>query len=87
MRMFVLVLAAVWFQPLLPSMAIDGQPASILMRAFRNLNLREYGMVAGLITLACVAGLAAVANSVNWTIVAVASASNFPCLIAAAKSL
>ena len=32
MRMFVLVLAAVWFHPLLPSLERNGQPASVLTR-------------------------------------------------------
>lgn len=87
MRMFVLVLAAVWFQPLLPSMAREGEPASVLTGSLRFLNLREYGMAISLIAFACIAGQAAVAHSINQTLLVMATASNWPCLIATAKLL
>lgn len=73
MRMFVLVLAAFWFQPLLHARTTDGQPLSILSKAVRLLNLGEYLMAAGLIALACIAAESGLANSVNHTFIALAT--------------
>ena len=73
MRMFVLVLAAVWFQPLLHSRAREGRHASLLMKVARLLDLSECAMAAGMILLGCIAVESAVASSVDRTFVAVAS--------------
>jgi hypothetical protein len=72
-RLFVLVLAAIWFQPLLHFRAEDRDPASFLIRPARLLDLSEFLMAASLIALACVAFESAAAHSVNQTLITMAS--------------
>ncbi len=72
MRMFVLVLATIWFQPFF-HLRTDEKSSSILIKLARFLNPGEYMMFAGLIALACVAAEAAVAQGVDHTLIAMAS--------------